>query len=152
MIDINILLDVFLHRQPHYAASAQIVSHAISGTLEGVVSAHGLTTIYYLARKQADRSTAEAAVDHIIQHLHIASLDNAGWQSARRWRFQTLRMPSSHKSQRKATVHVLSLEIPVTSPARPCRQLRRLIYSALSLPPFNSGPSVNLEAPVSTSP
>jgi predicted nucleic acid-binding protein len=83
MIDINILLDVFLHRQPHYTASAQIVSHAISGTLEGVVSAHGLTTIYYLARKQADRSTAEAAVDHIIQHLHIASLDNAGWRSAR---------------------------------------------------------------------
>jgi hypothetical protein len=34
-IDINVLLDVFLHRLPHYAASAQVVNHIVSGTLTG---------------------------------------------------------------------------------------------------------------------
>lgn len=83
MLDINVLLDVFLRRQPHYAASAQVVSRVVSGEISGGVSAHGVTTVYYLAQKQADRPTAETAVDHIIQHFHIASLDKAGWQCAR---------------------------------------------------------------------
>lgn len=83
MLDINVLLDVFLHRQPHYAASAQVVSRVASGDISGIVSAHGLTTVFYLAQKQADRTTAEGAVDHLIRHFHIASLDKAGWQRAR---------------------------------------------------------------------
>jgi len=83
MLDINVLLDVFLVRQPHYDCSAQVISRVASGKLVGVVAAHGLTTLYYLARKQADQTTAEAAVDRILQHFLIANLDHAGWQKAR---------------------------------------------------------------------
>ena len=45
-LDINVLLDVFQKREPHYAASAQVVSMVTSGTLAGVCPAHGLTTLY----------------------------------------------------------------------------------------------------------
>jgi hypothetical protein len=45
-LDINVLLDVFQKRQPHYAASAQVVSLVLTGTLAGVCPAHGLTTLY----------------------------------------------------------------------------------------------------------
>ena len=83
MLDINVLLDVFLHRQPHYAASAQVASRVASGDISGIVSAHGVTTVYYLTQRQADRMTAEGAVDHLIRHFHIASLDKTGWQRAR---------------------------------------------------------------------
>jgi predicted nucleic acid-binding protein len=83
MFDINVLLDVFLHRQPHYAASAQIVSRVGSGEIVGVISGHAVTTVYYLAQRQADRGTAETAVDRLIQHFHIAGLDKAGWKGAR---------------------------------------------------------------------
>jgi predicted nucleic acid-binding protein len=83
MLDINVLLDIFLHRQPHYAASAQVVSRIVTGQIRGTISAHGVTTVYYLAQKQADRATAEAAVDQLIRHFQIACLDNAGWQRAR---------------------------------------------------------------------
>ena len=83
MLDINVLLDVFLVRQPHYAASAQVLSRVSSARIAGVVAAHGLTTLYYLARKQADRVTAEAAVDGVLQHCEVAGLDTAGWKKAR---------------------------------------------------------------------
>lgn len=47
-VDINVLLDVFQQRQPHYAASARVASLVSSGKLIGVCPAHGLTTLYYL--------------------------------------------------------------------------------------------------------
>ena len=83
MLDINVLLDVFLVRQPHYLASARILSLIAGGQLHGVFAAHGLTTLYYLARKQADRGTAEAAVDSVLSHLRVVNLDLAGWRQAR---------------------------------------------------------------------
>lgn len=67
----------------HYAASAQVVSRVASGEISGIVSAHGVTTVYYVAQKQSDRITAEGAVDHLIQHFRIASLDKTGWRHAR---------------------------------------------------------------------
>ena len=37
MLDINVLLDVFLVRQPHYLASARILSLIAGGQLHGVL-------------------------------------------------------------------------------------------------------------------
>lgn len=61
-LDINVFLDVFQKREPHYAASAQVVSMVAAETLAGVCPAHGLTTLYYLVRKHASRPEAEAAM------------------------------------------------------------------------------------------
>ena len=82
-VDINVLLDIFQKREPHYAASAQVVSMATAGTLAGVCPAHGLTTLYYLVRKHASKPYAEAAMDRVLGHFQIGNLDSAGWQEAR---------------------------------------------------------------------
>lgn len=82
-VDINVLLDVFEQRQPHYAESARVLSLIATGTLTGVVPAHGLTTIYYLVRKHASKPDAESAVDQVIRHFQIGNLDAAGWTRAR---------------------------------------------------------------------
>jgi len=82
-VDINVLLDVFQQRQPHYAASAQVVSLVSEGKLTGVCPAHGLTTLYYLVRKHATKADAEAAMDRVLRHFQIGNLDAAGWQRAR---------------------------------------------------------------------
>ncbi len=82
-IDINVMLDVFQHRQPHYPESARVLSLVAAGSMTGVAPAHGLTTIYYLVRKAAAKPDAEAAVDRVLRHFHIGSLDAAGWQKAR---------------------------------------------------------------------
>jgi hypothetical protein len=82
LLDINVLLDVFLMRQAHYPASAQVISLVSAGGLSGVVAAHGITALYYIARKEGDAQTAENGVDR-VQHCLIASLNNAGWRRAR---------------------------------------------------------------------
>ncbi len=82
-VDINVLLDVFQQRQPHYAASAQVVSLVAAGKLTGVCPAHGLTTLYYLVRKHAAKADAEAAMDRVLRYFQIGNLDATGWQRAR---------------------------------------------------------------------
>lgn len=82
-VDINVLLDVFQKREPHYAASAQVVSMGAAGTLTGVCPAHGLTTLYYLVRKHGSIPDAEAAMDRVLRHFQIGNLDSAGWREAR---------------------------------------------------------------------
>ena len=83
-LDINALLDVFQRREPHYAASAQVMSLVVDGTLTGVFPAHGLTTLYYLVRKHASKPNAETAMDRVMEHFQIGNLDVVGWREARR--------------------------------------------------------------------
>ena len=82
-LDINVLLDVFQRREPHYAASAQVMSMVVDGTLTGVFPGHGLTTLYYLVRKHASKPDAETAMDRVMEHFQIGNLDAAGWRDAR---------------------------------------------------------------------
>jgi len=82
-LDINVLLDVFQKREPHYAASARVVGMVVAGTLAGVLPAHGLTTLYYLVRKHASKPDAEAAMDQVLRHFQIGNLEAVDWQRAR---------------------------------------------------------------------
>ena len=86
-LDINVLLDVFQKREPHYAASAQVVGMVTVGTLAGVCPAHGLTTLYYLVRKHASKPDAEEAMDQVLRHFQIGNLEAVDWQRARRLPF-----------------------------------------------------------------
>lgn len=83
VVDINVLLDVFEKRQPHFAESARVVSLVTAGVLTGVVPAHGLTTIYYLVRKHASKPDAETAVERVMNHFLIGNLSAAEWNQAR---------------------------------------------------------------------
>lgn len=80
--DINVLVDVFQERQPHFAASAQVLSLVASGGIGGVFPAHGLTTLYYLVRKHDSKVGAEAALARIMGHFEIGNLDAKGWRDA----------------------------------------------------------------------
>ena len=85
--DTNIFLDVFQIRQPHYDASAQVLSMVSTGSLFGVCPAHGLTTIYYLVRKISSKPDAEQLIDQILRDFEIGNLDLTGWRAARRLSF-----------------------------------------------------------------
>jgi hypothetical protein len=49
----------------------------------GVFPAHGLTTLYYLARKHASKPDAEAAMDRVLAAFQLGNLDRKAWQEAR---------------------------------------------------------------------
>jgi predicted nucleic acid-binding protein len=82
-VDINVLLDVFQKREPHYAASARVLAMVQQGEVTGVFPAHGFTTLYYLVRKHATRPDAEAAMDDVLRHFEVGNLEAAGWARAR---------------------------------------------------------------------
>lgn len=83
-VDTNVLLDVFQVREPYYEMSDRVVNLVVLGSLVGVCPSHGLTTLYYLIRKRAPRSEAEAAMDRVIHYFRIGNLDTTGWQTARK--------------------------------------------------------------------
>ncbi len=82
-VDINVLLDVFQKREPHYPASARVLAMVQQGEVTGVFPAHGFTTLYYLVRKHASRPDAEAAMDDVLKHFEVGNLEAAGWARAR---------------------------------------------------------------------
>jgi predicted nucleic acid-binding protein len=53
MIDLNVLLDVFQKRQPHYHASAKLLDFALRNQY-GSLSSHILPTCYYLVWLRRD--------------------------------------------------------------------------------------------------
>lgn len=82
MFDANVLLDVFQHRVPHYDASAVCVNAVLLGKIEGCISAHLLTTFYYLLAKYCDGKTARNAVIWLLTHFTVAACDHATLQEA----------------------------------------------------------------------
>lgn len=75
LLDLNVLLDVIQKREPHYAASAAVLSRIASGEVEGAVAAHALTTIHYVVAKLAGRERALQAIDWLLGELEIVPED-----------------------------------------------------------------------------
>jgi predicted nucleic acid-binding protein len=51
-LDINIILDIFLKREPFYQASAQVFSLVENKQIEGYLGALSYPTLFYLLRKE----------------------------------------------------------------------------------------------------
>jgi predicted nucleic acid-binding protein len=66
MLDLNVLLDVVQQREPHFAASAQVLAMAARGDLWAFVPPHAITTLYYLVAKYGDRDRADSTVDWLL--------------------------------------------------------------------------------------
>jgi predicted nucleic acid-binding protein len=73
--DTNVLLDVLLEREPHVHASSTIWAAVERGLARGFVSAHAITTIHYLIRKERDEMLARRAVAEILQVFDVVEVD-----------------------------------------------------------------------------
>lgn len=74
-IDLNILLDVLQKREPFYENSARVLSLIESGYVEGYISAHSVTTLYYLFQKGRSSADAKAAITNLLQFLKVAPIN-----------------------------------------------------------------------------
>jgi predicted nucleic acid-binding protein len=83
VVDINVLLDVFQNRQPHYEASARVLSLVCEGRMRGIFPAHGVTTLFYLIAKHGTRPDAISAVDRVMLFFEVRCLSKSGWKLAR---------------------------------------------------------------------
>lgn len=75
LLDINILLDVVLERDPWYASAARLLSAIDEGRLRGFVASHTLPTVHYVAAKARDRPTAAGAVTDLLRVVDVVPVE-----------------------------------------------------------------------------
>ena len=84
MLDLNVLLDVFQQRVPHYPSSAAVVSRVLYGDSAGILPAHALTTVHYVMEKSSGREQLNDLVDWMLERFDIAATDKTTFLRARR--------------------------------------------------------------------
>jgi predicted nucleic acid-binding protein len=82
LFDTNIVLDVLLDRRPHADASAAAWAAVEIGRSEGRLTAHAITTIHYLIRKETGDAKARRIVSAILRVFGVAPVDSAVLQEA----------------------------------------------------------------------
>ena len=77
LVDVNVVLDVLLNREPHAAGSAAVWAAAEERGVKAHLSAHGVTTIHYLLRKQLGAAAAKRALTAMLRVFGVAAVDEA---------------------------------------------------------------------------
>ncbi len=82
MFDLNLLLDVLQKRAEFYEFSAQLLAHAEIGNLQGWISAHSVTTLFYLIAKDKSPEQARVTITSLLQFLKVAAVDQTTIEQA----------------------------------------------------------------------
>ncbi len=82
LLDINVILDVLLAREPWVRDSARLLSAVEEQRIDGYVASHTLPTIHYLVQKEKDAKLAARAVTDLLRILQVVPLTNADFQQA----------------------------------------------------------------------
>jgi predicted nucleic acid-binding protein len=75
LVDTNVILDVLLDRQPHAAASVAVWAAIETGSVEGLLAAHAVTTIHYLIRRNLGNARAKRTIAAMLRVFGVASVD-----------------------------------------------------------------------------
>ncbi len=82
LLDINIILDVLLDREPWSDAASRLLSAIESNKAEGFVAPHTLPTIYYVIAQSQDRKIARTAATDLLRILDVVPITRADFQRA----------------------------------------------------------------------
>lgn len=73
LFDSDVLL-VLAQRQPFVIASAQALDTVTQKRVQGYVSGHAVTNIFYVLRRQIGNQSARGLLTKILQHIQVASV------------------------------------------------------------------------------
>jgi predicted nucleic-acid-binding protein len=74
LFDSDVWLDVLAQRQPFFVVSAQALNRVAQPQVQGYVSGHAVTNIFYILRRQVGSETARKLLSRLLQHLQVASV------------------------------------------------------------------------------
>lgn len=77
LLDINVILDVVLAREPWAAYAARLLGAVERGEHEGWIAAHTVTTVHYLVARARDRRAAVLAVTDLLDIAAVAPVGDA---------------------------------------------------------------------------
>ena len=80
--DTDVLLDVLAQRQPFVVTSAQALNVVTQPQVQGYVSGHAVTNIFYILRRQVGNETAHELLSRLLQHLQVAGVTDEVIQAA----------------------------------------------------------------------
>jgi predicted nucleic acid-binding protein len=75
LIDTNVVLDVLLDRQPHAGASGAVWAAVETGSAQGLLAAHAVTTIHYLIRRELGLARARRTISMMLRVFGVAMVD-----------------------------------------------------------------------------
>jgi len=76
LLDTNVILDVLLNREPWVTDAASLWRLCSEGTIAGHISASSFTDIYYIARRQTDRTRAKTALRLCLDTFAVCPIDH----------------------------------------------------------------------------
>lgn len=82
LVDVNVVLDALLVRPPHSDAATRLWTAIEKGQAEGLVPAHGVTTLYYLLGRAKGAASAGRAIGDLLAVFKVASVDQTVLQRA----------------------------------------------------------------------
>lgn len=82
LFDTNVLLDVFLEREPFFKASAQAIGAAEKGEIEGWICGTTVTTIYYLLAKELSAQKANRYVREMLKIFNVSIINRVVLEEA----------------------------------------------------------------------
>jgi predicted nucleic acid-binding protein len=112
LVDLNILLDVLLDRAPHAEASAALWAAVESGEAEGLLAAHSVTTLHYLASRSAGREFGDRCVADVLTVFSVAPVDRAVLAEALGMKWPDFEDAVCAASARSAGCHLIATRDP----------------------------------------
>ena len=74
LFDSDVLLDILAQRLPFDVASARALNTVMQNQVQGYVSGHAVTNIFYILRRQVGNEVARELLANLLQHLQVASV------------------------------------------------------------------------------
>lgn len=82
LLDINVLLDLVLAREPWAGSAAQLLAAVESGQAEGLVAGHTLTTVHYIVEQQEGRGKALQALTDLLRLVEVVPIEKPDFHQA----------------------------------------------------------------------
>lgn len=77
LFDSDVIIDVMTNRQPFIVTSAQALNTVATSQVEGYISGHAVTNIYYILRRQIGISATLDILTKLLEKLKVASVNDA---------------------------------------------------------------------------
>ena len=74
LFDSDVLLDVLAQRQPFVVASALALDTVNQKQVQGYISGHAVTNIFYILRRQVGSETARKLISKLLERLQVAGV------------------------------------------------------------------------------
>lgn len=75
LLDTNIILDIALKREPHFADSAALFKNLDGKNIHAFITATTITDIYYISKKAKDHSTAIRFISHLLEIVDVLGVN-----------------------------------------------------------------------------